>query len=81
MALLLGNIDLLASRTVYFDSTRTDLFAHPDWQSRVPVTQDPRTHSKGSFHELLFHDGQTLRSDDVASMDKAVDVGGFLVNR
>ena len=79
VTLLLGHVDLLAPRTEDLHSRSAYLLAHANRQSVLPFTQHPWTHSERPLEILLLHDGQTLGSDDVASMDQSVYVSGLLV--
>lgn len=57
VAFLLGDVDLLTARAVYFHPRGAYLFAHANGKSRLSVAKHSRTDSKSPLAIFFPHDG------------------------
>ena len=78
--LLTGDVDVLAARTVNFDARGGKFFAYADGEHVLALAQHSGAVAKGAKHELLLHHSKAARGEDEASVYKAVEVHGALVN-
>ena len=80
MTLFFRHIHFLASRTVYFNSRCSYLFAHADREHMLPLAEDPRAYAECSLLVLLAHHVESLGGEDKASMDEAIKICGLLID-
>lgn len=74
--LLTWQVDVNAARAVNFDSRRAQFLGHTNGENLLALAKDSRTCAKGPVHVLLSHFVQTMRRENVASVDDAIQVHG-----
>lgn len=80
VTLFLGHVDLLTTRTEYFDPGGTNFLTHANGQNMLPFTQDSGTDTEHSFKELLFHHSQSFGGEYKPGMNQAIDISGLLID-
>lgn len=78
--LLLGRVDILASRTVDLHPGDLEVLADGDGQHVLLLAHDPRAVAETASQVAFAHDGQALGSGDVAGVDEPVELSGVLVD-
>lgn len=80
MALLLRNVDFLASGTKHFNPGGSDFLAHSYRQNILSFAEHPGTYSKHAFDKLFAHESLPLGSGYEPGVDEAIDISGLLVD-
>lgn len=80
MTFLLRHINFLTPWTEDLHARGTDFLAHSDRQGMLSFAEHSWTDPKSTFQVFFTHDCKSFGGDDVAGVDEAVYVSGFLVD-